>query len=59
MDELDDEEEGSFTWSHTKYNFPISKNAKKVTPEEWVFVESTLKMQCCIVKNTLLPTAFW
>ena len=32
----------------------IYKNAKKVTLEEWISVDFAFKMQCHIVKNTLL-----
>ena len=38
--------------------YPASINRQKVTLEEWVFVESALNMQCHIINNTLLYTAF-
>jgi len=36
---------------------PVGKMAKN-SLKEWVFVNSALKIQCHIVKNTLLQTAF-
>jgi len=37
--------------------FPVSKITKKKSLKECVFINSRLKIQCHIVKNTLLQTA--
>jgi len=36
---------------------PVGKTAKKYSLKECVFVNLTLKIQCNVVKNTLLQTA--
>jgi len=40
------------------YTCSVCQSPKKNNLKECVFVNSALKMQCCIVKNTLLQTAF-
>ena len=44
--------------SHKYYYLIVKQNPyKKVTPEEKVFAELALNMQCYVFKNTLLYTA--
>ena len=40
------------------YVFFTPVKALKVTPEEWVFIKLTFKIQYYTVKNTLVHTAF-
>jgi len=40
-------------WKESIY-FPVGKTTKKKSLKEYIFINSTLKIQCYIVKNTLL-----
>jgi len=37
---------------------PSGQNGQKISLKECVYINSALKIQCIIVKNTLLQTAF-
>jgi len=43
----------------SKHFVPVGKIAKKNSQKECIFVNSALKIQCHIVKSTLLQTAFF
>jgi len=45
---------------HKSFNaFPVGKIAKKSSLKECVFINSAFKIQCHVVKNTLLQTAYF